>query len=509
MEGRKNRLMLWITIGTFILSTLVHLFYRELHWFQSELNSTMIHGHTPIEESSFLLNVGLAIPFLLVISSIFLYFKQQDHPWIPILNTLALTLSSIEMIAGGGGMVEFHFSVFMVVALLANYKNPMLILLSTLIFAMQHIIGLFLGKELVYGSTDYPMIMATQHAVFLLFTAAATILQIQTEKKATSQLESDKKQKEAIIDQMMDKLLETSQSVAATSQELSANIDESQRVAAENARTVQELAAGYDTQVKSLEETNQSIHNLLAGVQDIASRSQKVSDTANKTAGLALGGNESIQQVMKQMNSINQTVHLLAGSIKELGERSQHIGQIVEVINGIANQTNLLSLNAAIEAARAGEHGKGFAVVAHEVRKLAEQSSQATHQISDLIATIREETDNAVKSMKVASEEVTEGIKIVHNTGELFEEIEQSVSEVARQIHHVSETVQELSVAEEKAVEAIDFITHIVEASALGAQQVAAANEEQLASMEEITACSNSLAHMAEELHGHLEKLTK
>ncbi|BCJ86548.1 hypothetical protein skT53_15330 [Effusibacillus dendaii] len=211
-------------------------------------------------------------------------------------------------------------------------------------------------------------------------------------------------------------------------------------------------------------------------------------------------GNQAIRTAISQMNSIQNTVSGLAKVITGLGERSQEIGQIVEAITSIASQTNLLALNAAIEAARAGEHGRGFAVVADEVRKLAEQSSISAQQISELIATIQEETNKAVESMERGTKEVSEGITAVNLAGESFEQIGHSITDVSSQMQEVSAASKQMSTNSQQVIKSIDTISEITESTAAGAQNVSAASEEQLATMEEITASANALAQMAEEL---------
>ena len=154
-------------------------------------------------------------------------------------------------------------------------------------------------------------------------------------------------------------------------------------------------------------------------------------------------GNQAIQAAVLQMNAIHDSIRELSGVVEGLGNHSQAIGQIIEVITGIANQTNLLALNAAIEAARAGEHGRGFAVVADEVRKLAEQSSRSAEQISQLINTIQSDTKHAMNSMEAGTREVQQGILVVHEAGETFGQIQMSIGTVSDQVHDVSAAAQE------------------------------------------------------------------
>ncbi|WP_338448003.1 methyl-accepting chemotaxis protein [Niallia oryzisoli] len=270
--------------------------------------------------------------------------------------------------------------------------------------------------------------------------------------------------------------------------------------------TMSQMAVSVDKQAQSVEETSQTVNEISDGVYQIADNAQNVTCTAKNASEKAAEGGHAINTAVQQMNSIQDTVTGLAVAVKGLGVRSEEIGQIVEVITGIAAQTNLLALNAAIEAARAGEHGRGFAVVADEVRKLAEQSAGSAKQISMLISAIQEETSKAVVSMEIVSKEVASGIGIVNEAGGSFENIEESINEVNEQIQKVSTAVQQMVTGTEQMVQSMQLITDVTETAASGTQQVAAATDEQLASMQEISASASLLANMADELQVIIKK---
>ncbi|MGC5325926.1 methyl-accepting chemotaxis protein [Brevibacillus sp. SYSU BS000544] len=246
------------------------------------------------------------------------------------------------------------------------------------------------------------------------------------------------------------------------------------------AASAEELMASSLQTSKATEQITSSMMEMSSGIEEISASTNEVTVASNDALKVAKEGNESIHQAIKQMNAISTTVNDLAKSVKGMGEQSTEIGQIVQVINGIAAQTNLLALNAAIEAARAGEHGRGFAVVADEVRKLAEQSSRSTEQIGKIIASIQHLTDDAVRSMEKSLNEVNTGINLVEQSGENFGKIQESVQSVAT-------LMMECSAASEQM--------------AASTEEVSAAGQEQLASMEEISASATALAKMAEQLN--------
>jgi methyl-accepting chemotaxis protein len=292
----------------------------------------------------------------------------------------------------------------------------------------------------------------------------------------------------------------TSEQVAASAEELTASAEQTSKATEQIAVTVQEVASATERQVQSVDQGSHAIREMSAGIRHIAANAQNASATAMQVAAMADEGNQSIQAAVRQMTAIQDSIRQLADVIDGLGHHSQAIGQIIEVITGIAEQTNLLALNAAIEAARAGEHGRGFAVVADEVRKLAEQSSQSAQQIAELIQTIQTETKRAVESMDAGTREVQRGIAVVHQAGETFDRIQSSVGGVSEQIQEVSASAQQMSASTDQVEGVIHLISEVSELTAGGTQNVSAATEEQLAAMEEITSSANALSKMAEEL---------
>ncbi|KAA0549996.1 methyl-accepting chemotaxis protein [Bacillus sp. BGMRC 2118] len=298
----------------------------------------------------------------------------------------------------------------------------------------------------------------------------------------------------------------TAEQVAASSEELTASSEQTTHATEQVAVTMQEVTAGVDKQVKSVEETKTTIQELSIGINQISTNANQVSTTASTASEKAAEGGEVIKTAVKQMNSISSTVNGLGDVVKGLGEQSKEIGNILSVITGIAEQTNLLALNAAIEAARAGEHGRGFAVVADEVRKLAEQSASSAGQISELIASIQSETNKAVISMESATKEVQDGIEVVNTAGMSFNLINDSIHEVNSQIQEVSSSVEQMAAGTEQMVQSMSLISEVAAESAAGTQEVAAATEEQLASMEEISSSANSLSKMAENLQELISK---
>jgi methyl-accepting chemotaxis protein len=180
-------------------------------------------------------------------------------------------------------------------------------------------------------------------------------------------------------------------------------------------------------------------------VIDIARNASEIANSAVETASIAEQGSRVVQQSVTESHAIAETVTRSTEVVKTLGERSQQIGEIVSVINDIADQTNLLALNAAIEAARAGEQGRGFAVVADEVRKLAERTAKATSEISVMIRGIQDEVGNAVSSMETANQKVENGVRYSIEAGTQLQKIVEAVSGLQAMVQQIASATEEMS----------------------------------------------------------------
>ncbi|MDR7071295.1 methyl-accepting chemotaxis protein [Fictibacillus barbaricus] len=298
----------------------------------------------------------------------------------------------------------------------------------------------------------------------------------------------------------------TAEQVAASSEQLSASADQTSLATEQIAATIGAVAGGSQDQVRTVESIVEAMNQLSAGIQQIAVSMQTMSESSSKSLQVAEGGNATIRKTIGQMDAIHTSITNTSQVVKNLGEQSEEITNIVDVITEISGQTNLLALNAAIEAARAGEQGRGFAVVADEVRKLAEQSSASAQQIGQLITSIQELTEQAVNAMESGTKEVTSGRNLVHQSGEAFQSLFESVAEVSNQVGEISAATQQMSASTEQVVESIEVISHMAETAASSTQEVSASAEEQLASMEEISSSSNALSQLAEEMNETINK---
>ncbi|TDX52333.1 methyl-accepting chemotaxis protein [Orenia marismortui] len=247
----------------------------------------------------------------------------------------------------------------------------------------------------------------------------------------------------------------------------------------------EELAASSEEGNATIETTNDLIENMSASIQQISASAQEVTSFAQQSNSQTRIGREKIEKTVANIKEINQTVGETVTIINDLDDTSKEIGQIVEMITTIAEQTNLLALNAAIEAARAGEHGQGFAVVAEEIRALAEDTSNATDKIANLINMTQEKSNTGIKAIEKVKSTSESGQEIVQKTGQVFKEIEEAAEETSAQIEHTASATQSLAKNSDEIIEASE-----------GIQQMS----------DEVTNSSQELSVMAQKLQNLVNK---
>lgn len=271
--------------------------------------------------------------------------------------------------------------------------------------------------------------------------------------------------------------------------------------------SINQIARGAQEQATHVNQTSQAIGGMAVGIQEVATNAQSVLNAAGDAAVVARKGEEAVELTITGMEKIKNTVYDSAVRIKELGEHSQKIGEIIQVIDDIAEQTNLLALNAAIEAARAGEHGKGFAVVADEVRKLAERSGKATKEIAELIINIQKGTGNAVNAMEHGTREVEEGVRLAHDAGTALEEIMKTVELTLSQIKSISDAAQRMSESSLEVVTAVDNVAAITEQNSASTQEMAAGSDSAMLSIEKISQLTKESAQHSENISVSVEEM--
>ena len=302
------------------------------------------------------------------------------------------------------------------------------------------------------------------------------------------------------INQMMRQVITSSEQVAAASQQLTASADQSTIAINQVADSIVTVAGACTEQFSEVENASVQAETLQKNMDTVSKTLRVSTQKIYDTTKAAEAGGKSVENAVDQMQKIETSVSASAKVIAQLGEESDKIGKIVDAISEIAEQTNLLALNAAIEAARAGEHGKGFAVVADEVRKLAEQSQESAREISSLIGSIQAKAQDAVHSMQAGVSNVKNGADAVDGAGKTFGEIIQMVTDVASGSQQMEKIVGALVQSTGVITQSVENINVKSRQVAKESETVSAASEEQSATMHEIADASRSLAEMAQSL---------
>jgi methyl-accepting chemotaxis protein len=227
-----------------------------------------------------------------------------------------------------------------------------------------------------------------------------------------------------------------------------------------------QIASNTSEQSGQTSQAASAIEQMNASFIDVAKNSAAVAESSQSANTHAMKGGQVVSETIEGMSKISHSVNESSSTVEALGKRSEQIGEIVKVINDIAGQTNLLALNAAIEAARAGEQGRGFAVVADEVRKLAERTTSATHEIGDMITGIQDDTTKAVESMHAGTKEVEAGVILANQAGEALQEIVSSVQGVSDMVQHIATAAEEQSTTGDVISANVESVANITQQTA-------------------------------------------
>lgn len=319
--------MLLISILAFIMAIIVNVLGRYYYLFDHSHGMGDFASTEHIEQQfGLVLNLLLVAPALFTGAGYILFNKNKSHPFIPYLVTFALTFASIAIISGGSGRVEFHFSIFMVVAALGYYQDVKLLSIMTSIFAVQHIGGFLFFPEPVFGAHSYSLLMLLLHAIFLILTSSAVSWQVLSSKKIEADLRrQQQEQRRRITAELVNRLSSTSEQVLDVSQLLSKNaqltIDASSQVAA----SIEQISSGTEKQLEQVEKNMKEIFDMNSEIRSITKMSEVVAQQSEESTEHASDGEQLIEQLRMQMQAINNYVDSSFAAIQSLQERSQEM----------------------------------------------------------------------------------------------------------------------------------------------------------------------------------------
>ena len=301
-------------------------------------------------------------------------------------------------------------------------------------------------------------------------------------------------------------IVHNSEQVSASSQELTAATSEGASAIQNMAQSTAEMSEYANEQTNTVENLREILQNLEKRMEELYDDTMLMDQVAMDSAQCTVAGKEQVNVAIDQMKDITEKSNESMRVVANLGKRSDEIGEIVNTISEIAAQTNLLALNAAIEAARAGEHGRGFAVVAEEVRKLAEQSSQAAQNIAQLITSIQEETQNAVQAIARGTSGVKDGMHSVLDTGTAFDRIGTQVERLTGNVATSITRIESMNNGSAVILNAVNRTEEIAKKTNENTTSISAIAEEQSAMISEIAEASKQLSKLADDMHSEISK---
>lgn len=484
--------MLWVSAVCIIVACGIQAIHRfwPMHW-----NESHAAHYSPI------LFTAIILPIVTLTAAFFLYQRDPEHRKVPLFIVLTLTFSSMAMIVSGEGMVVYHFSIFFVVALAAYYDNIKLISVMTVLFAVPHLLAMFAYTELFFGDHHYTWFMFFLHAFYLVLTSGGISWQIHTKNKLTKELVEKNEWQQQSLDRLTEELAVTATRIFESVGQLTENAEQTGKISAEITGTASEVASGAVAQVEDARQSEEKMHFLQKGASEISAAAIEIRNLSTNADHLVAAGKSSVVDTEQQMEQIHRTFETLSQSVAALHLQSKEIGGIVSEINAIADQTNLLSLNAAIEAARAGESGKGFAVVASEVRKLAGQSGQSTEKIKELIETIQSNIDQVTREMNTGTNVVGEGMKKVKATAAAFEQIAAASTETAAGTDRVAHEASVLIRTIQEVSDSITGMSTALELSRDSSSHMISGMENQSEAVRHLHSIARSLADLTENLN--------
>lgn len=502
----KNTLMIYLSTFVVCLSLFVHLLHRIFGFLDNYLALQSIGNITG--GMQLLQNIFLIIPIILLIASFVYYKTAKDHKAIPILLTYTLTFASISIIAGGNGLVEYHFSIFMVIALIATFQRIALIIHSTIIFAIHHFGGYFLFPQLLCGTEDYSFTLLMIHAGFLITTSAANIIIIYSTQVREENLTKETTEAEAQLKQALQAMAKEGDQLNNITNVLT---DGSTQVANASFTTTEALKTLEETtaqEATAMEEAITQNRENLQQFNDIHGQTTQVAQKAKDSLQKAFSGKETINEVTNQMHVITNTVGSINELVEVLASHSTEITKLLNVIHNISEQTQLLALNASIEAARAGEHGKGFAVVASEIRKLATGTQNSAKEIDEVMETIQHQISNVAIKMQSGMNEIFKGNESIRTTGATFDSIVSTISDVEETIQSVTQSTNYLLKQTEESLIVFNQIAESKQMTVNNISVISTSSIEQHKTVESLNNAISSLNKVTGDMYALIQRLT-
>ncbi|WP_010288626.1 methyl-accepting chemotaxis protein [Kurthia massiliensis] len=446
----------------------------------------------------------------IILEAIFItiYMKNHASKVLVKLAPIVYGFMICAMIAAGQGDLAYHFAIFVGIAIITFYNEYRSILVLAGIFAVQHIVG-YINEDLsmvVYGGS-ISIGMLLLHIIFVVLMTTSSAVQIVANRRLQDNLTKEKEEHEVLLNQAFEQLIDKSSVLSSASVDLRQTVGSTKAKTSDVQQEMNKLVQVTNTQQEDITYAIQTTNEMNNEIKSAVSMATEMQQLSSDTNDKAFEGQKMINATNAQMTKIEQSVQDITNSSQQLGQLAAQVEGIIGVINSIATQTNLLALNASIEAARAGEAGKGFAVVADEVRKLAEQTSQSSQQVNDLITQITTATTQNIAQAKVGLEEVQKGTNISKRAGESFEVIRQSANSSQQEAMRITDVMDTLNIKAKDVWATFEQVKHVMSDLETSVQRVNGLNNEQNIVIDHAKQLSESLNHISTEMEEMTKKL--